>query len=137
MHAVKSKNLLKLKSKCNTFAKEAENVDESEETCQYEEVKGSKPLCETLKDLSAKDEENNGVKEVVKRKANFYVFCSTCKSLKIGKLRVRCDFCKCGAFTVHSDPQNWDDVLLSKRITGTCENDPEICENVLCICTFF
>lgn len=63
-------------------------------------------------------------------KAHFYVFCPTCKSLQSGKIRVRCNFCKGGAFTVHSDPQNWTDVLEPKRITGLCENDKELCENV-------
>lgn len=64
------------------------------------------------------------------RKAHFYVFCPTCKALKTGKLRVRCHFCRSGAFTVHSDPQSWTDVLEPKRITGTCENGPELCANV-------
>lgn len=63
-------------------------------------------------------------------KAHFYVFCPTCKSLKPGKIRVRCHFCKGGAFTVHSDPQNWNDVLETKKITGLCENDKELCEIV-------
>lgn len=63
-------------------------------------------------------------------KAHFYVYCPTCKTLKTGKLRVRCHFCKSGAFTVHSDPQNWSDVLEHKRITGTCENNPELCADV-------
>lgn len=58
------------------------------------------------------------------------MYCPTCKALKTGKLRVRCNFCKSGAFTVHSDPQNWNDVLEAKQITGTCENNPELCANV-------
>lgn len=63
-------------------------------------------------------------------KLHFYVFCPTCKIMKPGKIRVRCHFCKSGAFTVHADPQNWTDVLEPKRITGSCENSPEYCENV-------
>lgn len=43
---------------------------------------------------------------------------------------MRCHFCKGGAFTVHSDPQNWDDVLEPKRITGLCENDKTLCADV-------
>lgn len=65
------------------------------------------------------------------KKVHFYVFCSTCKELKQGKLRVRCNFCKSGAFTVHSDPQNWDHVLAPKQITGTCDNNPEYCGDIL------
>ncbi|CAG9766782.1 unnamed protein product [Ceutorhynchus assimilis] len=65
------------------------------------------------------------------KKVHFYVYCPTCKKLTQGKLRVRCHFCKSGAFTVHSDPQNWSHVLESKQITGTCENDSEFCENIL------
>lgn len=49
------------------------------------------------------------------RKAHFYVFCPTCKGLQSGKIRVRCHSCKGGAFTVHSDPQNWNDVLEPKK----------------------
>lgn len=63
-------------------------------------------------------------------KVHFYVFCPTCKGLKTGKIRVRCHFCKGGAFTVHSDPQNWSDVLEPKKITGLCENQRELCETV-------
>lgn len=43
---------------------------------------------------------------------------------------MKCHFCKSGAFTVHSDPQNWNDVLLPKQITGLCENDPKLCADV-------
>lgn len=48
-----------------------------------------------------------------------------------GKLRVRCHFCKSGAFTVHSDPQSWNHVLEPKQITGTCENDLTLCSDIL------
>lgn len=116
------------------------------------EEQGSKPLCETLRDfdsvienLESQSPRNgrqisclnsklgvtfNFLEDAQSKKAHFYVYCPTCKALKTGKLRVRCHFCKSGAFTVHSDPQNWDDVLEAKRITGTCENNPEFCENV-------
>ncbi|XP_019873597.1 E3 ubiquitin-protein ligase parkin isoform X2 [Aethina tumida] len=99
-----------------------------------EEEENVKPLCETLTNVMFSNEQNND--EVVKNgsdnvRVHFYVFCPTCKSLKTGKLRVRCHFCKSGAFTVHSDPQNWNDVLEPKQITGLCENDPELCEKLL------
>lgn len=41
-----------------------------------------------------------------------------------GKLRVRCKGCGNGAFTVHADPQSWEDVLEPNRITGECLNEP-------------
>lgn len=105
---------------------------------ETEEEQGSKPLCETLTDLdfSTTESENSLNKSVSdtdereKSKVHFYVFCPTCKSLRNGKLRVRCNFCKSGAFTVHADPQNWTDVLEPKRITGQCENNPEFCADV-------
>ncbi|KAF5288928.1 hypothetical protein FQA39_LY03807 [Lamprigera yunnana] len=115
LHAVKTKRRININS--NAVLEEIEDV-------------GSKPLCETLKDLST-DSENLIVDDETQPKAHFYVYCSTCKSLKKGKLRVRCHFCKSGAFTVHADPQNWTDVLECKQITGQCENDPNLCENVL------
>ncbi|KAH1012799.1 E3 ubiquitin-protein ligase parkin [Dendroctonus ponderosae] len=65
------------------------------------------------------------------KKVHFFVYCPTCKDMKNGKLRVRCHFCKSGAFTVHSDPQSWTHVLEPKQITGTCENVPEHCELLL------
>lgn len=57
-----------------------------------------------------------------RRKANFFVYCSQCEKVCTGKLRVRCGICRSGAFTVHRDPESWDDVLKKKRITGHCEN---------------
>ncbi|KAK4880011.1 hypothetical protein RN001_008157 [Aquatica leii] len=114
LHAVKTKRPVKFDNS-GVFSEELEDV-------------GSKPLCETLKDLSNNEDlpDNNQ-----QPKAHFYVYCATCKAMKQGKLRVRCHFCKSGAFTVHSDPQSWTDVLESKRITGQCENRPEECENIL------
>ncbi|KAL1401893.1 hypothetical protein pipiens_019930 [Culex pipiens pipiens] len=57
-----------------------------------------------------------------RRKANVFVYCSQCEKVCTGKLRVRCGICRSGAFTVHRDPESWDDVLKKKRITGHCEN---------------
>nr|XP_023030053.1 E3 ubiquitin-protein ligase parkin [Leptinotarsa decemlineata] len=107
------------------------------------EDQGSKPLCETLSDTMFSNEDNSKSSSNLdadtqiseegtnKRKVHFYVFCPTCKALKSGKLRVRCHFCKSGAFTVHSDPQKWSDVLEQKQITGLCENSSELCADVL------
>lgn len=55
-------------------------------------------------------------------KAHFFVHCSQCAKLCKGKLRVRCSLCKGGAFTVHRDPECWDDVLQPRRIRGHCES---------------
>lgn len=60
--------------------------------------------------------------ERVRAKAHFFVHCSQCDKLCNGKLRVRCSLCKGGAFTVHRDPECWDDVLKSRRIPGHCES---------------
>ncbi|KAK9745069.1 Ubiquitin family [Popillia japonica] len=132
LHAVKIKKREKLPSQSNNSLIE-----------EVEEEQGSKPLCEILSDLdfSTTESENSLNKSVSdtdekeRSKVHFYVFCPTCKSLKNGKLRVRCNFCKSGAFTVHSDPQNWTDVLEVKRITGQCENIPELCaDNIPELC---
>jgi parkin len=95
-----------------------------------EESDEGKPLCETLSDLSFSNDEVEET-STPQTKVHFFVYCPTCKSLKNGKLRVRCHFCKYGAFTVHADPQNWTDVLEPKRITGLCENSLEQCANIL------
>lgn len=60
-------------------------------------------------------------------KAHFFVHCSQCQDLCAGKLRVRCSLCLGGAFTVHRDPENWDDVLRSRRIRGHCESTEIAC----------
>lgn len=93
----------------------------------------SKPLCETLVDLQLNQEERQNINEndKEKNKAHFFVYCSQCERLCSGKLRVRCEICRGGAFTVHRDPENWDDVLKLKRITGHCESLEIPC--VVCI----
>ncbi|XP_018572816.1 E3 ubiquitin-protein ligase parkin isoform X2 [Anoplophora glabripennis] len=125
LHAVKVKTRSKLSKLSETV------VEENEE-------QGSEPLCNTLKDVMFSNQDNirndileNNLNEYRKPKVHFFVYCPTCKALKSGKIRVRCNFCKSGAFTVHSDPQNWNDVLESKQITGLCENSPEFCADIL------
>ncbi|KAJ3653399.1 hypothetical protein Zmor_012653 [Zophobas morio] len=93
-----------------------------------EESDEGKPLCETLNDRSFS---NDDTQPPSGTKVHFFVYCPTCKGLKNGKLRVRCHFCKSGAFTVHADPQNWTDVLEPKQITGLCENGAEFCADIL------
>lgn len=65
-----------------------------------------------------------------RKKAHFYVHCSQCNELCNGKLRVRCCECNGGAFMVHRDPENWEDVLRSKRITGICESRETPCTDI-------
>lgn len=93
-----------------------------EETFETDEP--SKPLSSTLVDLQLNKEERENVLEADKErnKAHFFVHCPECKKLCRGKLRVRCSSCKGGAFIVCRDPENWDDVLKSKRIQGLCES---------------
>ncbi|KAF4517276.1 hypothetical protein B566_EDAN008610 [Ephemera danica] len=90
---------------------------------------GSKPLCETLVDLQLTQTERQALgitdsesEERQRKKAHFYVYCgSSCHSMKVGKLRVRCATCKAGAMTVRSDPCCWEDVLNPSRIEADCE----------------
>ncbi|XP_053593291.1 E3 ubiquitin-protein ligase parkin isoform X1 [Microplitis demolitor] len=94
---------------------------------------GSKPMNETLSDLSFNEIDQNDQDKVESKasdqehqgkRAHFYVFCSTpCKSVEAGKLRVRCALCGSGAVTVDRDPQSWPDVMQPNRITVHCEND--------------
>lgn len=79
----------------------------------------------TLVDLQLEnlDRLNISAAERERTKAHFFVHCSQCQELCAGKLRVRCAVCKGGAFTVYRDPENWDDVLRSRRIQGHCENN--------------
>lgn len=115
LHAVNTRTRLSRSinnaSVCTSLAEE--NVEEP-----------SKPLCETLVDLQLNQEERKNIKENDREqnKAQFFVYCTQCERLCSGKLRVRCGICKGGAFTVHRDPENWDDVLKVKRITGHCES---------------
>lgn len=90
----------------------------------------SQPLCETLEELTDGEGNSDGVddeREMVhvggdKNKAHFFVYCSTCKTMQTGKLRVRCGTCKSGAFTVDNDPQSWAHVLEREQITGECHS---------------
>uniref|UniRef100_A0A1B0AKA2 E3 ubiquitin-protein ligase parkin n=1 Tax=Glossina pallidipes TaxID=7398 RepID=A0A1B0AKA2_GLOPL len=95
----------------------------TEEEATSEEVP-SKPLCETLLDVQFQNEEKVQGAEAVREheRVHFFVHCSQCNKLCKGKLRVRCSLCKGGAFTVHRDPECWDDVLKCRRIRGHCES---------------
>ncbi|KAF1762097.1 hypothetical protein GCK72_010359 [Caenorhabditis remanei] len=53
---------------------------------------------------------------------SFYVWCKKCDDVQRGKLRVYCQNCASTSVLVKSEPQNWVDVLKSKRIQVTCEN---------------
>lgn len=130
LHAVKIRKTLSKLPQPNSSSFIEENEEHS-----------NKPLSEILDDSmfshedstssSAGLESETSQSDTPKSRVHFYVFCPTCKEMKSGKIRVRCHFCKSGAFTVHSDPQNWNDVLKRKQITGTCENSPEMCSNIL------
>ncbi|XP_058121399.1 E3 ubiquitin-protein ligase parkin [Anopheles ziemanni] len=106
-------------------SKQAFNETISEDAAAEEHA--SKPLSETMVELTEVDERNTGSPRpsddpTMRRKAHFFVYCSQCEKVCTGKLRVRCGICSSGAFTVHRDPTCWDDVLKRKRITGHCEN---------------
>jgi parkin len=87
----------------------------------------SKPLSSTLVDLQLTGDERKNSESSIRHKANFFIHCPDCKKLCKGKLRVRCNICKGGCFTVHRDPECWDDVLINKRITGHCESKEIAC----------
>lgn len=53
---------------------------------------------------------------------SFYVWCKTCEDVKRGKLRVYCQNCSSTSVLVKAEPQNWLDVLKSKRIPVSCED---------------
>lgn len=88
-----------------------------------------KPFSSTLVDLQLSEEERHNIAStnVERSKAHFFVHCPECKKLCRGKLRVRCNICKGGAFTVHRDPSCWEDVLGSRRIHGHCESKEVAC----------
>lgn len=137
LHALRVPRRLELNNKCD---KNSSLIEES----VVEEDDASKPLCATLMDISFNNSEASNLQsnspqhrnellseEKRKSKAHFYVFCASCKRLCQGKMRIRCNCCKSGAFTVHADPQNWTDVLEAKQITGLCENQSEVCTSAL------
>ncbi|XP_037819241.1 E3 ubiquitin-protein ligase parkin [Lucilia sericata] len=113
LHAIQARPVQQRKRLYSTVAEE-----------EPSEEQPSKPLCETLVDLQLLSEERSNIPEENRErsKAHFYVHCSQCNKLCKGKLRVRCSLCKGGAFTVHRDPECWDDVLKSRRIRGHCES---------------
>lgn len=53
----------------------------------------------------------------------FYVFCKSCKAVRPGKLRVRCQSCRQNTLTVSRGPSCWDDVLIRGRIHGECQSE--------------
>ncbi|XP_063702938.1 E3 ubiquitin-protein ligase parkin [Culicoides brevitarsis] len=127
LHAVKSRPSVRdsnLKQKKLSFSL----AEEDEDPVSRSETPTA-PLCETLIDLQLDSDERKLVKkdEMDRKKAHFYVHCSTCQELCNGKLRVRCRECLSGAFTVHRDPENWADVLQPQRITGCCEGSETPC----------
>lgn len=123
LHAVKARSRLHnevISKKCLESV-----LDESAE----ESGLSSKPFSSTLVDLQLNNEERNNIltSGLERNKAHFFVHCPECKMLCRGKLRVRCNICKGGAFTVHRDPSCWEDVLEAKRIHGHCESSDIAC----------
>ncbi|KAK6169231.1 hypothetical protein SNE40_020319 [Patella caerulea] len=66
---------------------------------------------------------HNVVRQVGCIKCQYYVYCKICKSLKPGKLRVKCSTCHEGAFVADRGPDGWHDILEGQRISGTCQNE--------------
>ncbi|XP_071964471.1 E3 ubiquitin-protein ligase parkin-like [Antedon mediterranea] len=77
-------------------------------------------LLSRLSDLEAATSFN----EDLRKKPCFYVFCKEpCSRVTQGKLRVCCQKCKQGAFTVLQDVTCWEDVLTPGKIQGCCQLD--------------
>ncbi|EFN79884.1 E3 ubiquitin-protein ligase parkin [Harpegnathos saltator] len=120
LHAVRNPHK-KLKNQCASssieeYKSESSDLNES----------GSKPMNETLTDLSldSSDQHNLSTEEQQDNRAHFYIYCpGPCKIVTAGKLRVKCAKCNSGAVTVDRDPQCWSDILEPNRITVHCEND--------------
>jgi len=62
-----------------------------------------------------------GAASASQRRAQYFVYCKTCKDITPGKLRVCCSRCNEGAMVLCQDPSSWDDVLKSGRIRGSCK----------------
>lgn len=122
LHAVKSRSRLDngMTKKCLESS-----LDETSEEAGL----SLKPFASTLVDLQLNNEERKNIlsTDLERSKAHFFVHCSECKRLCRGKLRVRCNICRGGAFTVHRDPSSWEDVLEPKRIHGHCESNIIAC----------
>lgn len=85
-------------------------------------VKARRKSSKREQHISVCIEEDDEFDDKQRAAVNFYVYCSSpCTQITVGKIRVRCFKCKSGAFTLDSDPKNWNDVLKPKRITGHCE----------------
>lgn len=57
-------------------------------------------------------------------KFHFHCYCSICKQINPGKLRVRCSKCKDSTFLLFKDPCKWSDVLGSATsLGGMCQNE--------------
>ncbi|KAG1661410.1 E3 ubiquitin-protein ligase parkin [Nymphon striatum] len=83
----------------------------------------SETSCDSSKPISHILLQNEIGKDLVaiRKHICFYVYCSSCKDLCPGKLRVNCASCKQGTLTVDKDPNCWNDVLEPKKITGICQ----------------
>ncbi|RWS14958.1 E3 ubiquitin-protein ligase parkin-like protein [Dinothrombium tinctorium] len=96
------------------------------------DANASTTLSEAVVNLSFVDEKSdlkigrktndNHLLTSAERKSFFFVYCSCCKNIDSGKLRVRCAKCKEDTLTVDKDPTCWEDVLTAGKINGTCHN---------------
>uniref|UniRef100_A0A1B0GN34 E3 ubiquitin-protein ligase parkin n=1 Tax=Phlebotomus papatasi TaxID=29031 RepID=A0A1B0GN34_PHLPP len=121
LHAVKSR---RIPIKCPDNPSLTEEEGESEEI--YRPLSESLLEGETEIPAVTSDSEDTEHRKVL-QKAQFFVYCSQCSKLCTGKLRVRCATCRGGAFTVHRDPECWDDVLKPHKVRGHCESQEIPC----------
>lgn len=76
----------------------------------------------TISDSNASSSSNS--------KSYFTVYCSSCKSVQFGRIRVRCVECKDSAVILTKDPTSWQDVLGTRCITGKCFNSQKPCSQL-------
>ncbi|XP_070697525.1 E3 ubiquitin-protein ligase parkin [Pempheris klunzingeri] len=73
--------------------------------------------------VEARGETQTASHEGVRTCSTFFVYCKSCRSVRPGKLRVRCRSCRQTTLTLSRGPSCWDDVLLRGRIQGVCQSD--------------
>lgn len=90
-------------------------------------VKSKKSLSVSSSASNSNDVITNGMQSP---RFHFHCYCSLCKQINPGKLRVRCSKCKESTFVLFKEPCQWSDVLhAASSLGGMCHN--EACDGTL------